>query len=246
VAIVGSRRASPLGEKAAAEIAAQLAALGLAVVSGLARGIDAAAHRGALAGGGSTLAVMATGIDRIYPAAHRGLAEDIAASGCLVSEFPPLAEPLKHHFPRRNRIISGLAEGTLVVEAALPSGSLITANTALQQGREVFALPWSIFHQNGRGCLQLLRDGAALVQEARDVAETLGLSMATRAPTGGDEVAVSANAQRVLGALEATPVDVDSLAATLDLSPSAVLGALTELELAARVARREGGYVRAS
>jgi DNA processing protein len=246
VAIVGSRRASPLGEKAAAEIAAQLAALGLGVVSGLARGIDAAAHRGALAGGGMTLAVMATGIDRIYPAVHRDLAGDIAASGCLLSEFPPLTEPLRHNFPRRNRIISGLAEATVVVEAALPSGSLITANTALQQGREVFALPWSIFHHNGRGCLQLLRDGAALVQEARDIAEVLGLSLATPIPTGPDEAPVSATAQRVLGALEATPLDVDSLVASLDLAPAAVFGALTELELAARIVRREGGYVRAS
>ena len=144
LAVVGSRRASPAGLRAASTLAGEAVAAGLQICSGLAQGIDGAAHRGALAAGGNTTGVMATGIDRVYPARHRSLAEELPRSGCLVSEFPPGVAPLRQNFPRRNRIISGLALGVLVVEAAPASGSLITARMALEQGREVFTLPWSI------------------------------------------------------------------------------------------------------
>lgn len=247
LAVVGSRRASPLGVRAARELASAAAGAGLAITSGLALGIDGAAHRGALDVGGVTVAVMATGIDRVYPAQHRELAAAICETGCLVSEFPPGALPHRHHFPRRNRLISGLANGTLVVEAGLPSGSLITANSALDQGREVFALPWSVYHANGRGCLQLLRDGAVLVQAAQDITDALGhlppaalQSLPSEPPGAG----LSILARQILARLEAAPVDADSLASVLDCPLPAVTAALTELELAARVERCAGGYAR--
>lgn len=249
LAVVGSRRASPLGVRAARALAADSAAAGLGVTSGLALGIDGAAHRGALDAGGDTLAVMATGIDRVYPARHRGLADAICESGCLVSEFAPGSLPLRGHFPRRNRLISGLALGTLVVEAALPSGSLITANTALDQGREVLALPWSIYHGNGRGCLQLLRDGAVLVQTSRDITDALGHApppCASPASVAGNQpgAGLSSPAQRIVARLDATAVDADSLAAVMDMPLQAVVAALTELELAGWVQRCAGGYIR--
>lgn len=247
LAVVGSRRASPLGVRAARELAGDVAAAGLAVTSGLALGIDGAAHRGAIDAGGLTVAVMATGIDRVYPAQHRGLADAICEAGCLLSEFPPGALPRRDHFPRRNRLISGLAVGTLVVEAGLPSGSLITANTALDQGREVFALPWSVYHGNGRGCLQLLRDGAVLVQASRDITEALGQlpPPELRFLRSDTECAgLSHCARQILARLDAAPVDADSLASVVDEPLSAVTAALTELELAGRVQRCTGGYVR--
>ncbi len=174
LAVVGSRRASPAGLRVAQALSGQLASAGLHICSGLALGIDSAAHRGALATGGKSVAVMATGIDRVYPQRHQALAAQLEQAGCLVTEFPPGTPPLRHNFPKRNRIISGLSLGVLVIEAALPSGSLITAGTALEQGREVFALPWSMLHDGGRGCLQLIRDGAKMVQDVDDILEELG------------------------------------------------------------------------
>jgi DNA processing protein len=174
VAIVGSRRASLAGLRAATSIAADLVRSGYTVCSGLALGIDAAAHRGALDtsadGEGATIAVLASGLDRPSPAAHATLARRIANSGCLVSELPPGTRPHRGRFPRRNRIISGLADASIIVEAALPSGSLHTAAAALEQGRDVFVLPWSIFHAQGAGCLRLLRDGATPITSLDDVA----------------------------------------------------------------------------
>jgi DNA processing protein len=178
IALVGARSATAAGEANAEAFAAQSRRAGLVVVSGLALGIDAAAHRGALAAGSGgsgagTVAVIGTGIDRIYPARNAALAREIAASGAIVSEFPLGTPPLQHNFPRRNRLIAGLSEGVLVVEAALGSGSLITARLATETGREVFAIPGSIHSPLARGCHRLIRDGAKLVETAEDVIEEL-------------------------------------------------------------------------
>jgi DNA processing protein len=249
LAVVGSRRASPLGLRAAGELAGQLAAAGLVVTSGLALGIDAAAHRGALALAAATVAVLPTGVDAVYPRRHAALAEAILEQGCLVSELPPGTPPLRGNFPRRNRIISGLALGTLVVEAALPSGSLLTAASALEQGREVFALPWSIHHGGGRGCLQLLRDGAVLVQDARDITDNLGWyrpppeapadSAPPRPPAGASALAAS-----LLARLDTAAVDAQTLAAATGEPLPAVLAALSELEIAGALRRCAAGYLR--
>ncbi len=175
LAIVGSRHATAQGTDDARNFAQALADAGITIVSGLALGIDAAAHEGALRGAGSTLAVVGTGLDRVYPARHRDLARRIAASGGLLSEFAPGTPPRASHFPRRNRLISGLARGVLVVEAAPQSGSLITARYAGEQGREVFAIPGSIHSPLAKGCHQLLREGAKLVETAQDVLDELGM-----------------------------------------------------------------------
>jgi DNA processing protein len=175
LAIVGARNPTTVGRETAYAFATHLAGCGLAITSGLAAGIDAAAHKGALRGGGVTLAVCATGLDTVYPSDHRALADSICERGALVSEFPPNTPPLKFHFPRRNRLISGLSLGTLVVEAAIHSGSLITAKFAADQGREVFAIPGSIHNPMARGCHQLLRQGAKLVESATDILTELGL-----------------------------------------------------------------------
>jgi DNA processing protein len=245
LAVVGSRRASSAGCRAAADLAAQAAMAGMAVVSGLARGIDGAAHRGALRAGGQTVAVMATGVDLIYPARHRELAADIVASGgALVTEFPPGVGPLRQNFPRRNRIISGLALGVLVVEAALPSGSLITAATALDQGREVLALPWSVYHQGGRGCLQLLRDGAVLVQDIADITTAVKLPAA---PPGQAELFATDDpdgcTSRILPLVGYEATSVDELARTSALPVQQVLAELATLELRGAVRRCAGGYI---
>jgi DNA protecting protein DprA len=176
IAVVGSRRPSHDGSAAAFDLGAQLAGYGFVVVSGLARGIDGHAHTGALSVGGATIAVMATGLDRIYPGIHKKLAATIAESGLLVTEFHPYVNPEKWHFPRRNRTLSGLCLGTVVVEAGRPSGSLLTATAAAEQGREVFAYPWSVYHKGGEGCRYLLGDGAHLAQCAHDVVLGLGPS----------------------------------------------------------------------
>ncbi len=177
VAIVGSRKPSIDGRRAATEYGAALSQAGLTVVSGLALGVDGAAHIGALRERGSTVAVMATGIDTVYPARHRHLARDIAHHGAVVTEFLPGATPQSRHFHRRNRTISGLALGTLVVEAGRPSGSLITATAAAQQGRDVFALPWSLYHRGAEGCHALLADGAHLALSPGDIMTELGLGI---------------------------------------------------------------------
>lgn len=177
IAMVGSRNASKQGVNTAEDFAQHLSNQGLTVTSGLASGIDAAAHRGGLAGIGKTVAVVATGLDRVYPASNQTLAHQIAEQGAMVSELPLGSKPLAYHFPRRNRIISGLSVGTLVIEAALKSGSLITARTALEQGREVFAVPGSIHNPQAKGCHQLIKQGAKLVESGQDVLEELGPSL---------------------------------------------------------------------
>lgn len=179
LAVVGARNPTTSGRQTAEAFAAHLARCGLIITSGLAAGIDAAAHHGALRAGGATIAVCATGLDIVYPNDHVELAEAICEQGALISEFPPGTQPLRYHFPQRNRLISGLSIGTLVVEAALRSGSLITAKFAAEQGREVFAIPGSIHNPLARGCHQLLRQGAKLVESAEDILGELGPLAAT-------------------------------------------------------------------
>ena len=174
IAIVGSRHATQYGLAQAERLAASLARAGLVIVSGLARGIDAAAHRGALAAGGRTIAVLGSGVAQIYPPEHKSLADEVAAQGAVVSEAPPRSQPLSGSFPQRNRIISGMSLGVIVVEASTHSGALITARHAMEQNREVFAVPGRVDNRMAHGCHRLLRDGAKLVESADDVLEELG------------------------------------------------------------------------
>jgi len=244
LAIVGSRNATPQGIADAQAFARALSAAGLTIVSGLALGIDSAAHRGALDGDGSSIAVTGTGPDRVYPAANRELAHDLAARGLIISEFSPGMPPLPHNFPRRNRVVSGLARGVLVIEATLSSGSLITARLAGEQGREVFALPGSIHSPFSKGCHKLLREGAKLVETAQDVLDELRLpraasTSATTAAAPDDDL--TADERAVIAALGHAPVAVDALAVQSGLAPEVVAAALLALELAGRAAPMPGG-----
>lgn len=247
LAVVGSRRASPAGVRLAQALSSALATAGVHVCSGLAIGIDGAAHRGALAGGGKSVAVMATGIDAVYPRRHRALAAQLEQAGCLVTEFPPGTAPLRQNFPQRNRIISGLSLGVVVIEAALPSGSLITAGTALAQGREVFALPWSMLHEGGRGCLQLLRDGAKMVLAVEDILEELGALYTLQQdslPTVSPEIEAAPDASWLLDLVGFEVISLDDLVRESARPTALVLGELSALELLGKVARAPGGYIR--
>jgi DNA processing protein len=250
LAIVGSRNASPAGVETATAFAAHLARCGLAITSGLALGIDTAAHAGALEAGGRTLAVLGTGPDRVYPARNRELAGRIVANGALVSEFLPGVPPLKENFPRRNRIISGLAAGTLVVEARLQSGALITARRAVEQGREVFAIPGSIHNPLAKGCHRLIRDGAKLVESAGDILEEIVELLGTDAPLQPPERATRARAggiasdpdyARLLDALGWDDVHVDTLVLRSGLTAAEVSSMLLILELEGTVQPLAGG-----
>jgi len=240
LAIVGSRNATAQGLANAEAFARTLSDAGLTVVSGLALGVDAAAHRGGLAGSASSVAVLGTGADIVYPARNRALAHELAAGGALVSEFPLGMKPLAGNFPRRNRLISGLALGCLVVEAAADSGSLITARLAAEQGREVFAIPGSIHSPLAKGSHALIKQGAKLVESARDVLEDLRRG-APSAPAPA--LVTDPRAQRLLDALGHEPCDLDTLAARSEL-PVAEIGALlTQLELDGLIATLPGGLV---
>lgn len=250
LAIVGSRAATAAGRETAFEFASALAAAGLTITSGMAIGIDAAAHRGALAAGGKTIAVCGTGLDRVYPAEHEQLAAEIAADGALVSEFPPGVPPLAGNFPQRNRVMSGLALGVLVVEAAARSGSLITARHAGEQGREVLAVPGSIHNALARGCHRLIKDGAALVETPEDVLAALGLEARAPPAKSGAELAQSgensagrldSGAEMLLNALGFGPADLDRLVDRTGLAVHAVVATLQMLELAGRVEPMSGG-----
>lgn len=250
LAIVGSRCPTPAGREAAFDFALRLAAHGLVITSGLAAGIDAAAHRGALTGGGRTVAVCGTGLDQVYPAVNAGLAADIAARGALVSEFPPGTPPRRAHFPRRNRLISGLALGVLVVEAAFRSGSLITARLAAEQGREVFAVPGSIHNPIARGCHRLIRDGARLVESPEEVLEGLQPDLFRCVPQPrpdprpegpANSGTLDRDCKILLNACGFGPVDPDSLVARTGFSPSAVASMLLMLELRGEVESYPGG-----
>lgn len=243
VAIVGSRRPTPQGLDHARRFARELAEAGWAVVSGLAQGIDGAAHEGALGGGGLTVAVTGTGPDRVYPARHRPLAQRIAAQGAVVTEFPPGTPPRAEHFPQRNRIIAGLSRGTLVVEAALASGSLISARLALEAGREVMAVPGSIDSPQSQGCHALIKQGAQLVESLDDILAALGeLTPASNpgAPAAGLPADSSPASDPVLQALGHEPVSLDGLAARTGLEAAALQARLLDLELAGQVARLPG------
>lgn len=244
LAVVGSRNATAQGINNAQQFARTFSEAGLTIVSGLAQGIDAAAHRGALAGSGSTVAVLGTGLDVIYPRANAVLAAEIAERGLLVSEFALGTQALGHHFPRRNRIISGLAQGCLVVEAALASGSLTTARAALEQGREVFAVPGSIHSPLVKGCHALIKSGAKLVESAEDVLAELGSFRRTgfaSTQACADPVPAGVENGPLLAHMGFDPVDVDSLCARAGLPAERVAAELLRLELAGRIAVLPGG-----
>jgi DNA processing protein len=247
IAIVGSRHATPYGLAQAERLAGSLARAGLTVVSGLARGVDAAAHRGALAAGGRTLAVLGSGVLNIYPPEHQELAFDVRRQGALLSESPPESPPLAGAFPQRNRIISGLSLGVVVVEASKQSGALITARLAMEQGREVFAVPGRVDSRASQGCHRLIRDGAKLVETADDVLEELGPLVAPVAIEAGHEVHHPAELllnepeQKVLSAVGSGETSVDQVIATCGLPGPQVLSTLTVLEMR-RLIRRVSGF----
>lgn len=257
IAIVGSRHPSPLGSEKASEFAAQLAATGFVITSGLALGIDKACHQGTLAVQGKTIAVLGTGLNQIYPRTHVGLANTILQhGGALVSEFPLNTAPLPWHFPRRNRIISGLSLGVLVVEAALNSGSLITARCALEQNREVFAIPGSINHPLARGCHQLIRQGAKLVETLDDILEELsalwppGVKIATvaaapptKSPTGRP-LDLSDQDHQLLNCVDYSATPLDAIYSRSGLTISEVSSILLILELRGYIQAVQGGYIR--
>ena len=257
VAVVGSRRATPYGLAVAERLAAGLAEAGLVVVSGLARGVDAAAHRAALEAGGTTVAVLGSAHDSLYPPEHGDLARACRASGAVVTEFPPGTRPLPHHFPRRNRIIAGLTLGTLVVEAAARSGSLATARHAVDSGREVFAVPGPIGSDTSAGCHALIRLGATLVTGVADILEELGLpsaSIASGAESGDvrrHEPGIASprpgrEAARLLEALRKQPsgLDLDTLLGAAGLPVPVALAAISELERRGLVRRFPGDFFR--
>ncbi|MBK5206591.1 MAG: DNA-protecting protein DprA [Polaromonas sp.] len=239
LAIVGSRNPTPQGEANARQFAKAFGSAGLCVVSGLALGIDGAAHDGAMLGGGDTIAVVGTGLDRVYPKKHLALAHRIAQQGMLLSEFPLGTPPLMANFPKRNRIISGLSRGTLVIEAALQSGSLITARLALEQGKEVFAIPGSIHSPQSRGCHALIKQGAKLVEVAQDVLEELNLPMTALSADDSDTAAPSSDP--LLEALGFDAVSLDALQARTGLDTARLQAQLLDLELNGQVARLPGG-----
>jgi DNA processing protein len=248
LAIVGSRNPSKGGESNAYEFAHHLAGVGFTIVSGLAQGIDTAAHRGALAAGGRTIAFLGHGIDRVYPASNKALAEEIAASGALVSEFPLGTHPGREHFPQRNRLISGLSLGTLVVEAARRSGSLITARLAGEQGREVFALPGSIHTPLAKGCHQLIRQGAKLVETSDDIVTELAplasqILQNTMESTSKENSTESLDDEYVQlrNYIGHDPIGVDELAENSGLTIDQVSSMLLILELHGEIESLSGG-----
>lgn len=238
LAVVGSRRPTHAGLRWTEDLAAELSRQGVTVVSGLARGIDAAAHRGGLAGPGGTIAVLGCGIDRIYPPEHESLFREIAELGAVISEYPPRTEPLPGHFPGRNRIISGLSHGVLVVEAACGSGSLITADFALEQGREVLAVPGGIDRPTSQGTNRLLKEGAHPVTESGDILGVLWPNVSPPASWTPDpsepEETLSESARTVLEALGPEPRNIDELAGKSGLTPKELSATLLHLELQGR------------
>ena len=255
IAVVGTRRPTAYGRSVAERLAGELASLGFTVVSGLARGIDGLAHQAALSAGGRTLAVYGSGIDIIFPSEHRELADAIAERGALISEFPMGAPPVAQNFPRRNRIIAGLALGTVVVEAAAKSGSLITARCALEQGREVFAVPGPVITGNNRGAHRLIKQGATLVEGVEDIIDALPLhframleecqaaeGVSTSKPEPASVLVppaprVSASERALLALIQEEPRPIDRMIEASGLAPSAVSGLLVQLELKGLVAR---------
>ena len=240
VAIVGSRAASPYAVAVAERLAGDVSECGVAVVSGCARGVDAAAHRGALGGEGRTIAVLGSGVDVVYPAEHAELAASIAKSGAMVSELPPGAPPRRHHFPLRNRLISGLARGVVVVEAGARSGSLITARHAAEQGREVMAVPGNVLSGRSAGGHALIRDGAAIVETAGDILEAIGVDPPRAASRPSASAAETPDP--VLRHMDPGEIcGVDDLIERSGLDSATLLLRLTELEVAGSVTRAGAG-----
>ncbi len=243
IAIVGARHATAYGESVARELAVELSRRGLTIVSGLARGIDAAAHRGALEAGGRTLAVLGSGLDQIYPPEHRGMAGEVAAHGAVLSEFPLGTAPLRLHFPRRNRIISGLSLGVVVVEAGVGSGALITAHHALEQGREVFAVPGRVHARYSEGCNRLIKAGAKLVETWEDVLSELVPQLRRRSrkkAASPPPPALTAAEQQVFDILANGALHIDTLIGRADLPGGRVASALVGLEMKGLVRQLRG------
>ena len=240
VAIVGSRSASQYARQVARMLAAGLADAGLVVTSGMARGVDGAAHEACLAAGGATIAVLGTGVDVVYPAEHRALAERIAARGLLMSELEPGTAPLAWHFPRRNRIISGLSRAVVVVEASEKSGSLITARLALEQGREVMAVPGSVLHGRNSGAHALIKDGAMPVESAADILDALGLSRGG-GKSRADPRSPDGPLQDALYDAGVLGMAVDELRQAVPQATEAMFGELMQLELDGKAERLAGG-----
>jgi DNA processing protein len=249
IAIVGSRHATQYGLAQAERLAGSLARAGLTIVSGLARGIDAAAHRGALAAGGRTIAVLGSGLLNMYPPEHAGLADEVIAQGALVSEAPPRSPPLSGAFPQRNRIISGMSLGVLVVEASTQSGALISARHAMEQGREVFAVPGRIDNRMSRGCHRLIRDGAKLVETVDDVLEELGPLVAPAQGADGEvvhhpaELLLNELEQKVLAAISGEPTTIDAVVAASQLPTGQVLSTISVLEMRHVIRRISGNLI---
>lgn len=241
LAVVGSRSPTPRGAADATAFARSLSDAGMCIVSGLALGVDAAAHRGGLDGRSSSIAVVGTGIDRIYPPGNAALAREIAERGAVVSEFPLGTPPVRSNFPRRNRIIGGIGLGCLVVEAAMHSGSLITAKQAADYGRDVFALPGSIHSPLSKGCHWLIKQGAKLVESADDILEEFGVAVARDAPARPPPVAADEHCRRLLAALGAETLSVDALCERTGLTAEVASAMLLTLELDGYVARLAGG-----
>ena len=249
VAIVGTRRVTNYGRCQAQRFAAELSRAGLTIVSGLARGVDATAHQAAIDAGGRTIAVMGSGLLHIYPPEHRSLARRIQDCGALLTEFPPHQKPSRSTFPQRNRIISGLCLGVLVVEAPAKSGALISAQHALEQGRDVFAIPGPVNQKNSRGCHQLLRDGATLVETPRDVLDELGPLCKEIPQSDGRvirhpaELSLNTQEQAVLNAIPTTPTHIDTVITESQLAPNQVLSTISALEIRQLVRRLAGQQV---
>ena len=260
LAMVGSRNPSHAGKETAFEFARHLSQAGLIITSGMATGIDTHSHRGALAASGLTIAVAGTGLDCVYPANNKALAEQIAEQGLLLSEYVIGTKPIAHNFPRRNRIISGLSIGTLVVEAATQSGSLITARQAMEQGREVFAIPGSIHNPLARGCHYLIRQGAKLVETGDDVLQELAPSIAklrldrnsssheklheNSKLSGNNSAATNTHQQQLLDCMDYEPVSIDMLVQRSRLTPEKISSMLVELELNGLITSSGGLYLR--
>lgn len=240
VAIVGSRRATASGRSIAREMARELAGCGVEVVSGLARGIDGAAHEGALEAG-RTVAVLGSGLNCLYPAEHRGLARQIADAGVVMSEYPPLTPPRPLHFPARNRIISGLCAAVVIVEAARRSGALITADFALEHGREVLAVPGPVRSPASAGCHRLLQQGAGLVTGAEDVLQAIGWDGIPRVASPPTDSTLSPDQKKLLEKLEFEPTHVDSIVEAIGSPAAVVLGDLGTLEIEGYIAKEPGG-----
>ncbi|MDA8140659.1 MAG: DNA-processing protein DprA [Desulfobacteraceae bacterium] len=245
IAVVGSRNATTYGRNVTHRLCSQLAQKGATVVSGLARGIDTAAHEGALAGGGRTVAVLGSGLDHPYPLENLKLFHQIAENGCVLSEFPLSAEPEPHHFPMRNRIISGMSLGTVVAEAARKSGSLITARLAIEQNREVFAVPGSIHADTAKGTHDLIKQGAKLVENADDIIEEIAPQLAGTTPPESEVKplpSLSDQERTVFAIMEAYPQHIDALAGKLKMEMGLLTSTLFQLELKGAIRQEPGKF----